>query len=312
LKPVLRSARWFEPDTMRGFSHRSRIRQLGFSREDFLGKPVIAILNKWSERPPLLKSRHNRHLMKTLTFFVLSINLNGQVSPGVAMQMDPDQLALSLRNREPVMPPADCHALDLWECHPDEPTRMRDISLRWVQLDDDPELEAILVAKATAEMSNVAYVFDKQGTWKLVGSFFCRDNRCDVNSLIRVRQLTDDSPPLVLCERDLGGSGSTNVTIEAFQLRGGKLWSALEVTKYGGSPWPLPQTTRQQVYKSSNRLVIHTVEEQPPGKIRKNTCEVLSWSEANHTFVPVARERVKYCDPRTGIPIAGKSFLAGL
>lgn len=49
---MLRSARWFEPDTMRGFSHRSRIRQLGFSREDFSGKPVIAILNTWSEINP--------------------------------------------------------------------------------------------------------------------------------------------------------------------------------------------------------------------------------------------------------------------
>lgn len=37
---------------MRGFSHRSRIRQLGFSREDFLGKPVIAIVNTWSEINP--------------------------------------------------------------------------------------------------------------------------------------------------------------------------------------------------------------------------------------------------------------------
>ena len=37
---------------MRGFSHRSRIRQLGFSRDDFAGKPVIAILNTWSEINP--------------------------------------------------------------------------------------------------------------------------------------------------------------------------------------------------------------------------------------------------------------------
>jgi dihydroxy-acid dehydratase len=48
----LRSYRWFGPETMYGFSHRSRMLQLGFQREDFIGKPVIAILNTWSEINP--------------------------------------------------------------------------------------------------------------------------------------------------------------------------------------------------------------------------------------------------------------------
>jgi dihydroxy-acid dehydratase len=48
----LRSFAWFGPDTMRGFSHRSRMMQLGHRREDFVGKPVIAILNTWSEINP--------------------------------------------------------------------------------------------------------------------------------------------------------------------------------------------------------------------------------------------------------------------
>ena len=37
----LRSFRWFGPPTQRGFSHRSRMKQLGFRNEDFTGKPVI-------------------------------------------------------------------------------------------------------------------------------------------------------------------------------------------------------------------------------------------------------------------------------
>jgi dihydroxy-acid dehydratase len=48
----LRSYRWFGPDTMRGFSHRSRMLQIGYRREDFTGKPVIAIVNTWSEINP--------------------------------------------------------------------------------------------------------------------------------------------------------------------------------------------------------------------------------------------------------------------
>lgn len=48
----LRSYSWFGPDTMGGFSHRSRMLQLGYRREDFVGKPVIAIVNTWSEINP--------------------------------------------------------------------------------------------------------------------------------------------------------------------------------------------------------------------------------------------------------------------
>jgi dihydroxy-acid dehydratase len=49
---TLRSFRWFGPDTMRGFSHRSRMLQLGYRKEDFTGRPVIAIVNTWSEINP--------------------------------------------------------------------------------------------------------------------------------------------------------------------------------------------------------------------------------------------------------------------
>ncbi len=45
----LRSARWFAPDNLRGFGHRSRVMQLGYGPADWVGKPVIAILNTWSD-----------------------------------------------------------------------------------------------------------------------------------------------------------------------------------------------------------------------------------------------------------------------
>ena len=48
----LRSARWFEPDDLRSFGHRSRAMQMGLSREDWEGRPVIAILNTWSDLQP--------------------------------------------------------------------------------------------------------------------------------------------------------------------------------------------------------------------------------------------------------------------
>ena len=48
----LRSHRWFGKDDMRSFGHRSRAKQAGFSAEDIAGKPVIAILNTWSDANP--------------------------------------------------------------------------------------------------------------------------------------------------------------------------------------------------------------------------------------------------------------------
>jgi dihydroxy-acid dehydratase len=45
----LRSQRWLAPDTMRGFSHRARLAQTGWNRDDFMGRPVIGILNTWSD-----------------------------------------------------------------------------------------------------------------------------------------------------------------------------------------------------------------------------------------------------------------------
>jgi dihydroxy-acid dehydratase len=45
----LRSHRWFGRADLRTFSHRSRTKQIGFAEDDFQGKPVIAILNTWSD-----------------------------------------------------------------------------------------------------------------------------------------------------------------------------------------------------------------------------------------------------------------------
>ena len=45
----LRSHRWFGSDDMRQFGHHSRAAQMGYSRADYAGKPIIAIINTWSD-----------------------------------------------------------------------------------------------------------------------------------------------------------------------------------------------------------------------------------------------------------------------
>ncbi|MFJ9898011.1 L-arabinonate dehydratase [Streptomyces sp. NPDC091280] len=48
----LRSHQWYGTDGLRSFSHRARTRQLGYLPEEHLGKPVIAVLNTWSDINP--------------------------------------------------------------------------------------------------------------------------------------------------------------------------------------------------------------------------------------------------------------------
>jgi len=48
----LRSAKWFAPDDLRSFGHRSRMKQMGYTPDDWAGRPVIAILNTWSDINP--------------------------------------------------------------------------------------------------------------------------------------------------------------------------------------------------------------------------------------------------------------------
>jgi dihydroxy-acid dehydratase len=49
---ALRSHRWLGVADMRSFGHRSRLRQIGYDADDWQRKPVIGIINTWSEINP--------------------------------------------------------------------------------------------------------------------------------------------------------------------------------------------------------------------------------------------------------------------
>lgn len=48
----LRSARWFAPDDLRSSTHRQRLMQIGYAAQDWKDRPVIAIVNTWSDIQP--------------------------------------------------------------------------------------------------------------------------------------------------------------------------------------------------------------------------------------------------------------------
>lgn len=51
-KENLRSVRWLDNGDFRSFNHRSRMMQMGLDIEDWDGKPIIGILNTWSDINP--------------------------------------------------------------------------------------------------------------------------------------------------------------------------------------------------------------------------------------------------------------------
>ena len=51
-KIPLRSERWLGRDDFRSFNHRSRVMQMGYDPKDWEGKPLIAIVNNWSDYNP--------------------------------------------------------------------------------------------------------------------------------------------------------------------------------------------------------------------------------------------------------------------
>ena len=48
----LRSHRWLGVSDLRSFGHRSRLRQVGYDTTDWAGRPVIGIINTWSDINP--------------------------------------------------------------------------------------------------------------------------------------------------------------------------------------------------------------------------------------------------------------------
>ena len=48
----LRSHRWYGVRDLRSFGHRSRTKQMGYAEEEYRGKPVIGIINTWSDINP--------------------------------------------------------------------------------------------------------------------------------------------------------------------------------------------------------------------------------------------------------------------
>ena len=70
----LRSQRWFGPDDLRSFGHRSRTKQMGYAREEFMDKQVDLMYGLWEDLKERVPSTDWTELeydeLKTHPFFV--------------------------------------------------------------------------------------------------------------------------------------------------------------------------------------------------------------------------------------------------
>ncbi len=217
----------------------------------------------------------------------------------VAMKSTPDQLFNSLKDHSPLMPEADCRALGLWECMATNKTRIEDISLRWVQLDQDAELEAILATEAKDEWTRMVFVFDKQVQWNLIGSFNCRRWQ-SMNTCVGVHQLLHSAPPFLAVHCDIGGSDTSIFTSYVYGLQNGRLKEVAEFTGQSESPYVKQKFRRQVVFSSEDRLVVETIDQGAARGPELRKCEVQRWDAKGFLFVASPEDQAKFCDAKTG------------
>ena len=82
-KQQWRSGRWFAPDDLRSMGHRSRMLQMGFDEADFMGKPIIGIINTWSESNPC--HAHFKHRVENVKHGILQAGGFPVELPGISL-----------------------------------------------------------------------------------------------------------------------------------------------------------------------------------------------------------------------------------
>ncbi len=82
-KQQWRSGRWFAPDDLRSMGHRSRMLQMGYDEADFMGKPLIGIVNTWSDTNPC--HSHFKHRVEDVKRGILQAGGFPVELPGISL-----------------------------------------------------------------------------------------------------------------------------------------------------------------------------------------------------------------------------------
>jgi hypothetical protein len=188
----------------------------------------------------------------------------------------------------------------------------REVTLRWLNLDADAELEAILIEDRPDEWAQVATIYDRQsGAWKGLDQFSCRRN-CRPEYFVSVHKLTDDSPKLLFIHQDEGGSDGWLLSHQGYLLHNGNLSPVIRYAQRFDNTFSRTSASQEHLYAKNNALVIHRMEQSAETKAWTNTCSVMTWSKTSKTFEPAPAQQAIFCDAKTGKPIKDKSWLTTL
>jgi len=235
--------------------------------------------------------------------------LTAQPLPAVPLGATPGQLSRGFGNPKGTLTPADCAALQLNDCAEAVEYTAR---LRWVQLDDDTEMEALLEVHRKVGGAGFGFILDRRKSWRVVGALNCVPPRWDGTNRnwLRVKTFASGFPPLLTRTQDLGGSGQILYATEAYHLRNGRLSLAFDVRHLEEIPETRPRE-RQRVYASADRVIIHTIRDHFQRGGRRQSCQAWRWDAEKFTIVPVPEDQSIYCDA-SGQPIPGTSTTVGL
>ncbi|GAB4358805.1 MAG: hypothetical protein OHK0021_03010 [Bryobacter sp.] len=204
----------------------------------------------------------------------------------IPVTLSPESILRGLLNPNETLPKEICRLLDLNSCKPAESLAESDVALRWVNLDTDAELEAILTVGNHGMYPPSVYLFDRRDSWRMVGRFQRQKYTTRNEFLTLVETLRKDVPQWIFLERDLSGSGGL-LTLQCFALLRGSLKPMFELVLYNDQMiGNHPVTVTEHLFKSSNSdLAIYRHEWNKQNKTARHSCRQLRYSPDAEKFV---------------------------
>jgi hypothetical protein len=158
-----------------------------------------------------------------------------------------------------------------------------DVKLMAVNLDEDPALERVLMAR-NIQFQSVA-IFDWGGAqWKFVGSFLCcgRNASSDRNPFVELRQTVwYGVNDLVVHTGGSMGTGVGESRVSVYRMRGGRLYQVFDNIEDAYNWTSEDQATFR--YPDIGRIQVQRVKRS--GQRKAITCTMHSWDSKQFVFV---------------------------
>ena len=103
-----------------------------------------------------------------------------------------------------------------------------------VNLDDDPEMEAILTLKTGSDRARIVILKKSGGQWWQVGRFYLTDiwTASDAQLMLEIRNIVDfDSKEILIREKGKGSDIQKEIELAVYRLYAGRLYRTFQITE---------------------------------------------------------------------------------